>query len=203
MAMKPSSKKSRTTKPRETTSDRILDCAEFLVQTRGFSGFSYADIAAQLRITNASVHHHFATKAHLGRQLIQRYHEGFRAALDRIDARGNDARKRLQAYVKLYRDVLRDRERMCLCGMLAADFTVLSPPLRRSLRAFFEMNEEWITQVLTEGQSKRSFHLIRPPRDEARRLLAALEGAMLVARCFGDVARFRSAAEGLLAGLTA
>ena len=34
----------------------ILDVAERLVQTRGFNGFGYADIAAELRITKARHH---------------------------------------------------------------------------------------------------------------------------------------------------
>jgi len=46
--------------------------AERLVQVRGFNGFSYADIAAELHITKASLHYHFATKADLGEALIAR-----------------------------------------------------------------------------------------------------------------------------------
>ena len=45
------------------TADRILDIAERLVQTRGFNRFSYADIAAELGITTASVHYHFPARA--------------------------------------------------------------------------------------------------------------------------------------------
>jgi len=36
------------------TSQRILDIAERLVQTRGFNGFSYADIASALSVTKAA-----------------------------------------------------------------------------------------------------------------------------------------------------
>jgi len=67
------------------TSGRILDIAERLVQTRGFNAFSYADIAAALNITKASLHYHFATKAKLGERLVERYQESFIAALARID----------------------------------------------------------------------------------------------------------------------
>ena len=38
----------------------ILDVAERLAQTRGFNGFSYADIATELDVTKASLHYHFA-----------------------------------------------------------------------------------------------------------------------------------------------
>ena len=67
------------------TATRILDVAERLVQTRGFNGFSYADIAAELGITKASLHYHFAGKAELGEALIVRYGERFADALAAID----------------------------------------------------------------------------------------------------------------------
>ena len=52
------------------TAGRILDVAERLVQLRGFNGFSYADVAAELGITKASLHYHFPGKAELGEALI-------------------------------------------------------------------------------------------------------------------------------------
>jgi AcrR family transcriptional regulator len=50
--------------------ERILDVAEALGQTRGFNGFSYADIAVQLGVTKASLHYHFPSKSDLGRALV-------------------------------------------------------------------------------------------------------------------------------------
>ena len=62
------------------TAERILDVAERLVQTRGFNGFSYADIAGELGMTKAALHYHFAGKAELGEALVTRYAERFAAA---------------------------------------------------------------------------------------------------------------------------
>ncbi len=73
------------------TATRILDVAERLMQTRGFNGFSYADIAAEVRITKASLHYHFATKAELGRTLIERYSGAFQSALQKIARERSDA----------------------------------------------------------------------------------------------------------------
>ncbi len=55
------------------TAARILDAAERLVQDRGFNGFSYADVAAELQITKPALHYDFASKADLGEALIARY----------------------------------------------------------------------------------------------------------------------------------
>ena len=52
------------------TAAEILDVAERLVQVRGFNGFSYGDVASELKITTAALHYHFAGKAELGEALI-------------------------------------------------------------------------------------------------------------------------------------
>ena len=141
------------------TATRILDVAERLVQTSGFNGFSYADISAELGITKASLHHHFATKAELGRALIERYSEAFNAALKVVDQRGGDAAAKLERYVKLYEEVLRE-ERLCLCGMLAAEYSTLPEPLQKEIRRFFDANETWLAGVIDQGRRARIFHNI-------------------------------------------
>ena len=73
----------------ESTSTRILDTAEALLQVRGYNGFSYADISTELGITKAALHYHFPGKADLGLALITRYADRFGeslAAIDRAEA---------------------------------------------------------------------------------------------------------------------
>jgi TetR/AcrR family transcriptional regulator, transcriptional repressor for nem operon len=184
----------------DPTSTRILDVAERLVQTRGFNGFSYADIAAEVGITKASLHYHFATKAELGRTLVARYTDSFNGALKGITRSEPAAAQRLRAYVKLYTDVLRD-ERMCLCGMVAAEYSTLPTPMQSALRMFFELNEGWVATLLEEGQRAGTFALRAPPEEAARMLVGALEGEMLVARAYADPERFAASAELLVAQL--
>ena len=183
------------------TAARILDIAERLVQVRGFNGFSYADVAAELDMTTAALHYHFPGKAELGRALLARYTERFAAALAEIDARIPEAPAKLDAYAGLYADVLRDR-RMCLCGMLAAEYQTLPDPMRDAVIAFIDANEAWVEKVLTDGRDAGTIALAGPASDAARLIVSGLEGAMLVARPYGDVARFDTAAVTLLAGFT-
>jgi TetR/AcrR family transcriptional repressor of nem operon len=181
------------------TASRILDSAESLVQIRGFNGFSYADVAGELSLTTASLHYHFPGKAELGRALITRYAQRFTAALAVIDERGGDAPAKLRAYARLYADVLRD-QRMCLCGMLAAEYQTLPAPMREAVIGFFDENETWVEAVLAAGRDDGSLAFEGSPREAARLIVSALEGAMLVARPYGGVERFEAAAERLLAG---
>ena len=78
------------------------------VQVRGFNGFSYADVAAELNITTAGLHYHFPGKAELGRGADRalrgplRRRPGRRSTMDVADAPA-----KLDAYAGLYADVLR------------------------------------------------------------------------------------------------
>jgi TetR/AcrR family transcriptional repressor of nem operon len=181
------------------TATRILDSAEGLVQVRGFNGFSYADVAAELAITKASLHYHFSGKAELGRALIARYAERFAAALAGIDASGGSARDKLRAYADIYAAVLRGR-RMCLCGMLAAEYQTLPPAMRDAVVGFFDANEAWLADLLGEGRDAGELAFAGTPREAAHLIMSTLEGAMLVARPYGGSDRFEVAAERLLAG---
>jgi TetR/AcrR family transcriptional repressor of nem operon len=178
----------------------ILDVAEKLAQTRGYNGFSYADIAAHLGVTKASLHYHFRSKAELGRALIERYGRIFGAALDAIDRQTQAPQAKLRRYVELYNSVL-SNERMCLCGMLAAEYATLPKPMQEGLKGFFDANERWLSTVLEEGLRTKAFAFKQSAKERAWLILGALEGAMLVARSYGEPRRFMAAAASVLADL--
>lgn len=190
----------RTALANGDTPRRILDIAERLVQTRGYNGFSYADIAAALRITKASLHYHFPTKAQLARRLIERYEQRFLEALASIDRTDADAREKLRRYVGIYADVLR-ANRMCLCGMLASDYATLAKPVKDGVKHFFDCNEDWLVALLQQGRSTGTLQFKGAPDVVARALVGSLEGAMMLARSYGEVARFQSVADRILAEL--
>jgi len=182
------------------TATRILDLAEELVQTRGFSGFSYADIAARLDVTPASLHYHYGSKADLGEALIRRYRTRFMSALDEVERQSGRAPAMLDAYARIYAEVLR-LKRMCLCGMLAAGYETLPDPMRREVVQFFDENEAWLVRVLERGRSEGTVAFSGPASVVAQSIISGLEGALLVARPYGDVSRFERAANRLLSGV--
>ena len=184
-------------KSQNTTRDHVLDVAERLAQTRGFNGFSYADIAAELGITKASLHYHYRTKTELGCAIIGRYGERFRAG-----ARGNQRdRPTRVAAARAIRPALRGR---------AAERPVV--PVRdargrildargadaRAIRGFFEVNEAWLAQLLESGRATGDLTFEGAATEAANAFTCTLEGAMLLARSYGDATRFETAAGRLL-----
>jgi TetR/AcrR family transcriptional repressor of nem operon len=182
------------------TAERVLDIAERLVQIRGFSNFSYADIATELGITKASLHYHYPGKAELGHALIDRYAARFNQALDDIARDLPNARAKLEAYADLYAGVLRN-ERMCMCGILAAEYQTLPPAMRDAVIGFFDHNQRWLANLLKEGKADGTLAYHGRAEDAAQSILSTLEGAMLVARPYGDLTRFDAASKQLLNSL--
>jgi len=92
---------------------------------------------------------------------------------------------------------------MCLCGMLAAEFGTLPKPMKDEMRHYFDANERWLAGVLQQGRKEKTLRFQGSAAEVAQSLVGALEGAMMIARSYADVARFKSAADRTLASLAA
>lgn len=182
------------------TREQILASAQRLVQTRGFNGFSYADIAKEVGIRKASLHHHFPTKTDLGMALIDMYAAMMEDALVKIGASSEPADKKLAEYVGIYRHSL-EAERACLGGMLASEALTLDNGVLRGLKRFFDLNVRWLTEILSEGKAKRIFTLNGTASNHAHLLVSSLQGALIFARATGDRQVFDQTASTLTAGL--
>jgi TetR/AcrR family transcriptional repressor of nem operon len=90
-----------------------------------------------------------------------------------------------------------------MCGILAAEYQTLPKPMRTAVIRFFDENQQWLAELLTEGEADHTLKFTGAPEDVAQGILSTLEGAMLVARPYGDLGRFNAAAGQLLAGLSA
>ena len=187
------------------TRKAILDAAEELIQTRGSNGISYATISERVGIRKASIHHHFPTKDKLVEELIRRYSTGFLQHVDKIVASRQSPTAKLQAYMKLFDNTLRASpgERVCLCGMLGAEYGSLSPKGAKLLKTFYEENEERLASILQAGREDGSLAFGGDPRTVGMSLFSFLEGAMFVARADRGPRQFKELSQGVLRLLTA
>lgn len=181
--------------------EQILASALRLVQTRGFNGFSYADIAKEVGIRKASLHHHFPTKTDLGVALVSMYTAALDHALLAISASSVSADKKLAAYVGIYRNSL-EAERVCLGGMLASEALTLGEAILPGLKRFFMRNTQWLTEVFTEGKAKRMFVLSGTAAHHAHMFVAALQGALILSRATGERKVFEYTVSILIASLS-
>ena len=134
----------------EDTRSVILRQAEFLIRTRGYAAFSYADLAQTAGITKASVHYHFPTKEDLVTVLVQQYLERFIATLAAIRQRHAEPAPRLREYALLFLDGF-EQGMLPLCGALSAERMALPASMHGTIHEFFRLHLEWLEGVLEEG----------------------------------------------------
>lgn len=179
-------------KQRSKTAEHILDLAEMLIQTRGYSAFSYQDISDALGITKASIHYHFASKTELGMAVVDRYVDRFGAALVAIaQDQSQPAMAMLDFYIEPYLGYASTPDQVCLCGALAGEILALPPELRARVDRFFRAHQSWLTGILKRGVARGEFKVPAPASKVARLVFGALQGALLVKRTTGDPSQLR------------
>ncbi|HEY4200228.1 MAG TPA: TetR/AcrR family transcriptional regulator [Devosiaceae bacterium] len=170
-----------------STADDILDCAQSLILTGGYNGFSYADIAEVVGIRKASIHHHFPSKVDLVRMLVLRYREAARAGFIALESRAADPRAQLSNYVAYWEECLFDGSTpFCVCALLASELPVLPAEVAAQVRLHFETLRVWLTSALERGAATGLFRLSAAAPAEAETFMATLHGAMLSARVHDD-----------------
>jgi TetR/AcrR family transcriptional repressor of nem operon len=162
------------------TRQLILDKSEVLVRTRGYTAFSYGDLAADLGVTKASVHYHFATKEDLVLAIFTRCITRSRAALAQMKQDHTDARDRLRAYANSFLFSV-ESGMMPVCGALAAERMVLPESSYPLIREFFQMQIDWLTGVIAEGVDAGVIAPPQPPEQAAMVVFSALEGGTMIA----------------------
>ena len=174
------------------TKQKLMLAAKKMVQARGYNAFSFRDLAEEVGIKSASVHYHFPTKGNLGAALARQYTEDALTFFDSFLAESQDPSTCIRRYTDVFRAALLNDNRMCLCGILAAEHHDLPPEVRTEVDGFTDANVLWLTKVLA---------LSDPTADTATRteqalaIFSAIEGAQLVARGRGDIALYDQSIE--------
>ena len=103
-------------------------------------------------------------------------------ATEKIAARETKAPEVLTAYAALFETTLKSESKLCLCGMLASEVNSIDPELRAEISDFFKEQHDLLAHIIARGQSKGEIRQQVETEDFAKAYLAALEGAMIMAR---------------------
>jgi TetR/AcrR family transcriptional repressor of nem operon len=175
------------------TRERILDGAESLVLDRGLAGTSVDDILAEAGTSKGAFFHHFPTKNHLARALVERYAAADVAFLDEFMARAetasDDPARQLVAFVRLFEDAADE--------MVASQPSCLYVSYVYDRQLFEDGTNEVIADALRSWHDRLAAKLhaaaaVRPPVAPvdldalADHLNVTFEGAFIMARALGD-----------------
>lgn len=164
---------------------KILELAQEAIATRGYSSFSFRELAIELGIKSASIHYHFPTKTHLGLEVARTYRARLEQALSQITANTSNPEQALAGLIAIYRHEARTSQRMTVCTMLAAEIKNLPDEIQQEMKAFYQLNLDWIAARLAEmGVDSNT------KEEKARQLFALLQGGLMGAKGQNDPAYF-------------
>ncbi len=159
-----------------------MDSAEHVARQRGYNGFSYADLAREVGIRKASIHHHFPTKADLAMAIIERYRAAVEAHLKSLEEKHVSAAGRLRAYIDMYRVAMSDGKMLCLCVAFSISRASLTEEIMGQIDEFHEDSITWLTANFALGASDGSIKDVLEPAKEAAACLSLVIGGQLMAR---------------------
>jgi TetR/AcrR family transcriptional repressor of nem operon len=165
------------------TAERIMDVAHRLLVERGFSAFSYADIAGAVQIRKASIHHHFPTKTALVVAVLERHRRRMQEGQDALDQHVASPLDRLKKYVDHWEVCIRTMtEPFCIAALLGAELPSLPAEVQAEVGKHFIQLRQWTAKTLRDGVKQKVLRLQATPDIEAEMLMAAIHGAMISAR---------------------
>jgi TetR/AcrR family transcriptional repressor of nem operon len=160
----------------------IIQIAIELVMKSGFDSFSYSDLARQLDIRKASIHHHFPKKEDLGLAILDHIQEATTLHFDHISGQDIPAPRKLALAFDRGRELCESGNMICPVGSFQAEFNVIPPTMQAKLREIEDLEIEFFAELLDQGRRESDFAFQGPPRDQAIFVVSALKGALQYAR---------------------
>ena len=175
-----------------TTTEKLLDAAEFRMRRGGYNAVSFRDLASDTNIKSSSVHYHYPRKEDLGVALVARYSERVFERLAKAAAKAETPREKLMAFRAVYRMALTKDDAICLCGLLGAETAGLPAAMVQGLQTFFKANIDWVQDALPDTISKGERY------KRACALVAGHQGALMLATSLADKKLFDATTKHLI-----
>jgi TetR/AcrR family transcriptional repressor of nem operon len=167
------------------TSERILNTAHAFIADRGYAAFSYADIADQLKISKATVHHHFPSKVDLAIAVLRRHRFRLVENLAALDGAVNEPLTRLSRYMRHWEVCIQKKtEPICIAALLAAELPSLPVDVATEVRLHFVALHGWLQKTIELGLKQKTIRLAQTASGEAELIMATVHGAMVSARAY-------------------
>lgn len=180
------------------TRERILDGAERLVLDRGLAATSIDEILTTTETSKGAFFHHFPSKNHLARALVERYAAKDIAFLEefmsRAEASTDDPALQVVAFVRLFEDAadeMVNEQASCLYVSFVYERQLFEDGTNDVIVGAIRA---WRERIAEKLRAATQVHPLRAPADLdalADHLWATFEGAFILARAMGDPGHMR------------
>jgi len=167
-------------KTAQTTKEKIVELGRDYMQRIGYHSFNYKQIADDLHIKNASIHHYFPTKEDLGLAVIEKDRQDFLVVEQRL--RKAKPTEKLDALIEIYNNYFHGGQKLCVLSSFAACYNELTERMQLATSQYAELMASWLTEVFKEGLATGDFTFRQPVEEVVNQWMATLPGALLIGR---------------------
>ena len=135
----------------KTTRRQIVDAADDLFYSQGFSQTSFADIAAAVKISRGNFYYHFKTKDEILDAVIDKRLSDRETLLAKWGETSPDPAKRIECFVKIV--IVNQTKIMaygCPVGTLTAELTKIDHVSRERANRIMALFRDWLTRQFQE-----------------------------------------------------
>ena len=170
------------------TKAKLLNAAERLMLTKGFSATSVDEICEAAKLTKGSFFHYFESKDRLGQELLERFAASAEATQRAGGSDDSDPLKRVFGHVEVALTLAKSSRSSlgCLLGVFAQELSDTHPAIRSvCARAF----KQWARRLKADLDAAKARYAPRADIDTmslAQHFIAVVEGSKILARAEQD-----------------
>ncbi|UCH90674.1 MAG: TetR/AcrR family transcriptional regulator [Nitrospirota bacterium] len=182
--------------PKKTTKDLLVQTALHQMLDKGYAGTTVDEICDTAGVSKGSFYHYFDSKEAIGLAALESFilnaaHLMQQGAYQEI----KDPVERVFGYLAHAETVAKKIwGEGCLLGTFATDLARQHPAIQGKVRTLFDQVENTMTELFLPIASFRTSN--PTARELARQYLAMLEGAIVLAKAYGDWKRIPQALKG-------
>jgi TetR/AcrR family transcriptional repressor of nem operon len=170
------------------TREKLLDAAQELMLTRGYTATSVDDVCEAAGLTKGSFFHYFDGKEHLGKLLAQRFYASWQRHSEAAPfRRKKDPLDRALGCVDFFIQMSRDPAwKGCLLGTFIQELSQTHPQIRSVCAACLDDLAGRLGQDLEEAKAKYAPRARWSAQGLAEHLLAVAQGAIILVKAKQD-----------------
>ncbi len=179
----------RTPRTNPATKEALLETAQGLMLSKGYSATSVDDICTAANLTKGSFFHYFSNKEDLGKAVLERYVLSmFNLARNAPFSKQSDPLQRVYGYIDFMIKLAKDPARRsgCLLGNFAQVLTDTHPEIRAQCAGHFKLWSDILKQELDAAKALYKVKGI-DTGTLADHFIALFEGSLMLAKTRQDV----------------
>jgi len=183
----------RTAQAQSPTKEKILDAAQQLMLAKGFPATTVDEICQAAGFTKGSFFHYFASKEHLGKEVLDRFYVLLQQTIDQGSFRKkSDPLQRVYGYVDRFIEMSTNPElpNGCLLGHFTQELSDTHPEIRSLCAQYFAEWAALLKHDLDEAKAKHAPRVSFDTQSVAEYFLAVMQGSRILATAKQDVKVF-------------